>query len=115
MQAYVLETEHVHENAINYDAASLGLYRIGYYVDRFKLAQLPELEVSEDTPVFGGKLCVNHFFPDYVSIPHYPNSLRGFLHREIEVKLASEVRMESSSSRSSRITSCSNRWSRMTR
>ena len=93
MQAYVLDAEEVQENAINYHAASLGFYRIGYYVDRFKLSQLKELrDVSEETPVFGGRTCIQHFFPGYISIPHYPASLRGFLHREIEVRPAGEVR-----------------------
>lgn len=92
MQAYVLEADQAHENAINYHIACLGFYRIGYFVDRFQLPQLPDLAVTEDTPVFGGRPCIKHFFPDYVSIPHYPPSLQKFLHREIEVRPAGEVR-----------------------
>ena len=91
MQAYVLDAEQVQENAINYHAASLGFYRIGYFVDRFKLPQLPELQASEDTPVFGGTAVIKHFFPDYISIPHYPPSLQDFLHRKIEVRPSGEI------------------------
>ncbi|WP_052573385.1 ATP-grasp domain-containing protein [Haloferula sp. BvORR071] len=92
MEAYILDAEQVQENAINYHAASLGFYRLGYYVEKFQLPQLPELKVTEETPVFGGTSCIKHFFPDYVSIPHYPDSLQAFLHREIEVRAAKDIR-----------------------
>jgi hypothetical protein len=92
MQAYVIDAEPIHENSINYFAATLGFYRIGYFVDRYKLSDLPRLDVSVDTPVFGGLESIMSVFPGYRSIPHYPEELKGFLGREIEVRPLAEVR-----------------------
>lgn len=91
MQAYVIDAEPVHENSINYFSATLGFYRIGYYVDRYKLSELPGLNLSEDTPVFGGFESIMSVFPGYVSIPHYPEELRPFLKRRVEVKKLGEI------------------------
>jgi hypothetical protein len=91
MQAYVIEADPVHENSINYFAATLGFYRIGYFVDRYRLSELAALDLSEDTPVFGGMESIIQVFPNYESIGHYPHELRGFLHREIAVKPLGEV------------------------
>jgi len=92
VEAYVIEADPIHENSINYFAAALGFYRLGYYVERYRLSELPLLKVSAETPVFGGLESIMQVFPTYKSLPHYPEELAGFLGRKIQVKRMSDVK-----------------------
>ena|GEM_PF-5953766 len=91
MTAYVVKAPPVHENSLNYFAAELGFYRLGYYVERFDLAEVGDLEVTEETPVFGGVETMAAVLPGYIGLPYYPPELGDYLLRPVEQRPIEEV------------------------
>lgn len=83
MEAFVVAADPVHENSINYFSAALGLYRLGYHVERYDLKNLPALDVDGDTPVFGGTESINILLPTYQNLPYYPTELETHMHRKV--------------------------------
>lgn len=92
MEAYVIEAPPIHENAVNYSTAELGFYRLGYFVERYKLTDLKNANVSEETPVFGGIESLQIVLPEYVGLPYYPPELKGYMYRNVELREISEVK-----------------------
>ena len=91
MTAYVVAADPVHENAVNYFSAALGLYRLGYFVERYDLANLPGFEIDGDTPVFGGIESIHAVLPAYSGLPYYPQELSEHLFRSIEERAIGDV------------------------
>lgn len=91
MTAYVVAAEPIEVNSANYFIATLGLYRLGYFVERFQLQELSVDEISRDTPVFGGIESIQKVFPGYVGLPYYPAELADYLKRKIEIKQIVDV------------------------
>ena len=91
MTAYVVNADPIHENSINYFSASLGFYRIGYHVDRFKLSELATLEVDADTPVFGGMESLSKILPSYVGLDYYPDEIQEHMYRDVKAVKVEEV------------------------
>jgi len=83
MTAYVVQADPIHENSINYFSANLGFYRIGYHVERFKLSELPSLEIDVDTPVFGGMESISEVLPNYVGLEYYPDEIKNHMYRDV--------------------------------
>ena len=92
MEAFVIESPPIHENSVNYFSAELGFYRLGYYVERYKLNQIKELRITQETPVFGGIESIMSVFPSYVGLPYYPKTLDGFMSRTVENRAIEEVK-----------------------
>lgn len=92
MLAYVIEAPPIHENSINYFSAELGFYRLGYAVERFKLSQLKEADISDETPVFGGMESLRVVLPSYDGLPYYPPELSDFMYRRVEIREIHEVK-----------------------
>lgn len=92
MNAYVVAADPIHENAVNYFSAELGFYRLGYYVERYKLAALSDFEVSAETPVFGGIESVHVVLPNYTGLPYYPPELADYMFRSVEIRPISDVK-----------------------
>jgi len=93
MNAYVVAAEPIHENSANYFLAELGLYRLGYFVERYNLSDLPSAEVSGETPVFGGIESIHLLLPDYTGLPYYPSELSQFMFRAVNRRPIEEVRL----------------------
>ena len=91
MTAYVVNADPIHENSINYFSASLGFYRIGYHVHRFKLSELATLEVDADTPVFGGMESLSKILPSYVGLDYYPDEIQEHMYRDVKAVKVEEV------------------------
>ena len=101
MQAYIIEAPPVHANAVNYFSAALGFYRLGYFVERFKLSEFKRKvsekvisgKITNETPVFGGMESLQAVLPSYVGLPHYPEELKKYLYRQIRICDISDVQI----------------------
>lgn len=92
MTAFVVAAEPIHENAANYFIAELGFYRLGYFVERYQLADLHTAEIEAETPVFGGIESVQKVLPSYIGSPYCPGELQPFMSRKVEWRSINEVR-----------------------
>ncbi|MEM6502682.1 MAG: hypothetical protein AAF685_12680 [Cyanobacteria bacterium P01_C01_bin.89] len=93
MKAYVIEAPPMHENAVNYFSAELGFYRLGYFVERYKLADLKNTNVNEETPIFGGMESLKIVLPEYIGLPYYPPELKDYMYRNVELRNINEVKI----------------------
>ena len=93
MKAYVIEAPPIHENAVNYFSAELGFYRLGYFVERYKLADLKNTNVNEETPIFGGMESLKIVLPEYIGLPYYPPELKDYMYRNVELRNINEVKI----------------------
>lgn len=92
MTAYVIDAPPIHENSVNYFYAALGLYRLGYHVERYQLSELSSKEVTEETPVFGGMESILAILPNYVGLPYYPPEIERYMFREVELRDIRDVK-----------------------
>lgn len=92
MKAYIVEAPPIQENAVNYFSAELGFYRLGYFVERYKLPDLKDADVSVDTPVFGGMESLQMVLPEYTGLPYYPPELKEYMYRSVELREIGEVK-----------------------
>jgi len=91
MTAYVVNADPIHENSINYFSASLGFYRIGYFVERYNLSDISALDVDEDSPVFGGMESISAILPDYTGLNYYPDELSEYMYRDVKAVAVEKV------------------------